>query len=179
MTEKSGDFKVIMLVMFGTLILASMWDKWTWLKDFMHSILDPTAGALISWDLTIGMIIVVAIITFITTLVQKYATDQDALKALKKDQKAIQKQMKEFKEHPEKLAKLQKEQFALMPKQFKLSMRGILYTGIPFVLFFRWFHDFFTSIGSPQFLGFMGWFVFYLLVSIIISSILRKQMDVA
>ena len=184
MTEKKGSFKVIMLVMLVTLVIASRWDKWTWMSDFIHLVLDPTAGGLLSWDLTIGMIIIVTIITFITTLVQKYATDQNALKALKKDQKQIQKQMKEFKDHPEKMMKLQKEQMALMPKQFKLSMRVILFTGIPFVLFFRWFTDYFGVIaeatgGPVRFFGFMGWFIFYLVVSMIVSSILRKKMDVA
>ena len=91
--------------------------------------------------------------------------------------------MKEFKHHPEKMKALQKQQLAFIPQQFKLSMRSMVYTGVPLILFFRWFDDYFTvlatSTGEPvKFLGFMGWFIFYLVASIVISSILRKFMKV-
>ena len=73
---------------------------------------------------------------------------------------------------------LQKKQFKLMPKQMKLSMRALAYTGIPFILFFRWFGDYFESIGSPKLWLGMSWFLFYLLFAVIMGSILRKRMDV-
>ena len=82
--------------------------------------------------------------------------------------------MKKYKDHPEKLMELQKKQFEFIPKTMKLSMRAIVFTGIPFILFFRWFMDFFTAIGDPKFFGFLSWFWFYLIFSIIFSSILRK-----
>ena len=70
-----------------------------------------------------------------------------------------------------------------MPKQMKLSMRTIIYTGIPFVLLFRWFSDYFLSLsevtGEPvRFFGFMGWFIFYLIGTVVFSSILKKYMKV-
>ena len=86
--------------------------------------------------------------------------------------------MKEFKHHPEKMMALQKKQFALMPKQMKLSMRAIAYTGVPFILFFRWFYDFFEVLGNPKFFGFMNWFWFYLIGAIVLGAILRKKMDI-
>jgi len=179
--KKEGSFKPIIFVMLISLAIAWLWDKanFSWIKDSIDFILNPTAGFLLNWNLDLGMIIIVFVITFLTTLVQKYATDQKALKELKKEQKEIQKQMKEFKEHPEKVMELQKKQWKLMPKQMKLSMRAISYTGVPFILFFRWFQDFFATLGGVKFLGFIGsWFIFYILVSLIISSILRKYMDV-
>lgn len=175
---KEGSFKPLIFVMLASLIIAFYWDKLPWISNSVHFILNPTAGSLLNWNLNLGMLIIVAVITLITTLVQKYATDQDTLKELKKEQKEIQKQMKEFKHHPEKMMELQKKQFAMMPKQMKLSMRGIAYTGIPFILFFRWFSDYFAAAGNPRFLFGMSWFLFYLICAIIISSILRKKMDV-
>ncbi len=175
---KEGSFMPFIFVMIASLIIAWQWDKLPWISKSIHYIFDPSAGALINWNLVIGMSIVVFVLTFITTLVQKYATDQKTLKELKAEQKEIQKQMKEFKSHPEKMMELQKKQFAMMPKQMKLSMRALAFTGIPFILFFRWFYDFFASIGNPTFFGFMTWFWFYLIASIIFSSILRKYMDV-
>ena len=67
---------------------------------------------------------------------------------------------------------------SMMGTQMKLSMRTIVYTGIPFVLFFRWFEDFFLTIGSPKFFGFLGWFWFYFLAILLFSAILKKKMDV-
>ncbi len=175
---KEGSFMPLFIFMVISLVFAGMWDKVPAIKNSIHFVLDPSAGALLNWNLNIGMLIIVLIITLITTLVQKYATDQETLKELKKEQKELQKQMKEFKNHPEKMMELQKKQFALMPKQMKLSMRGIVYTGIPFILFFRWFNDFFAVAGSPKFILGLGWFWFYLIVAIISGSIMRKYMDV-
>ena len=175
---KEGSFMPLIIFMVISLVLAGLWDSVPAIKNSIHYILDPTAGALLNWNLNIGMLIVVLIITVITTVVQKYATDQKTLKELRVEQKEIQKQMKEFKNHPEKMMDLQKKQLAMMPKQMKLSMRGIIYTGIPFILFFRWFNDFFIAAGSPKFILGLGWFWFYLITALVISSILRKWWDV-
>jgi len=178
MVEKKGSFKLIMIVMVLSLLIAAFWNQIFWLKDAIHAILDPTTGFLLDWNLTIGMLIVVFIITVITTLIQKYATDQKTLKEMKKEQKILQAEMKKYKDHPEKIMALQKKQLEFFPKTMKLSMRSFAYTGIPLILFFRWFSDYFTTAGNPVLLGFMSWFWFYLVVTLIISSILRKVMDV-
>ena len=177
--EGKTSFKPIIIVMVISLAIAALWDKIPAIKNAIHFVLNPTAGVLMDWHLTIGMSIVILILTILTTIVQKYGTDQKTLKELKKEQKAVQKQMKEFKDHPKKMMELQKKQMSFIPKQFKLSMRGIVYTGIPLILFFRWFDDYFgilsVATGEPvRFLGFMGWFVFYIVASIVFSSILKK-----
>lgn len=175
---KEGSFTPLIVFLFISFILAGLWDKVPIIKNSIHYVLDPTAGFLLNWNLNLGMLVIVLVITALTTLVQKYATDQKTLKELRKEQKEIQNQMKEFKNHPEKLMELQKKQFAMMPKQMKLSMRGIIYTGIPFILFFRWFNDFFTAAGNPKFILGFGWFWFYLITAILIGSVLRKWWDV-
>jgi len=153
------------------------------MKDGINSVLNPTIGALLNWNITIGMMITVFLVSAIMTVLQKYTTNQKELKEIKKTQKELQKKMKEFKEHPEKMMSLQKEQMSLMPKQMKLGMRTIIYTGIPFVLLFRWLHDYFdvieNSTGAPvRFFGFLSWFMFYLIGSVIFSSILKKKFDI-
>jgi len=174
-----GSFKPIIIVMLVSLIIAGLWDKVPVIKNFIHAILDPSAGALLLWNVSWGMTIIILIITLLMTLVQKYATDQKSLKELKKEQKELQKQMKEFKEHPEKLMELQKKQMKLMPKQMKLSMRAIAYTGVPLILFFRWFQDFFATLGKVKFFGIIGsWFVFYLIVAMVFGAIIRKYLKV-
>jgi uncharacterized membrane protein (DUF106 family) len=175
---KEGSFKPIFIVMLASLVIAFFWNRISVIKDTAHLILDPSAGALLNWDITYGMIIIVFLISVFMTLLQKYATDQETLRELKKEQKILQEEMKKYKEHPEKLVELQKKQFAFIPKTMKLSMRPIMFTGIPLILFFRWFMDFFTVFGDYKFFGFLNWFWFYLIGSMLFSIILRKVFKV-
>ena len=176
---KEGSFRPIIIVMLLSLVIAGLWDRIPVIKNSIHAVLDPSAGALLLWNVSWGMTFIILVVTLIVTLAQKYATDQEALKELKKEQKAIQKQMKEFKEHPEKLMELQKTQMKLFPKQMKLSMRAIAYTGIPLILFFRWFQDFFATLGDVKFFGIIGsWFLFYLIIAMAFGMLLRKWLKV-
>jgi uncharacterized membrane protein (DUF106 family) len=122
--------------------------------------------------------IIVFLITLITTVIQKYATDQKALKELKEEQKLLNEEMKKFRADPEKMMELNKKNMEIIPKTFKLTSRSILFTGIPFILFFRWFNDFFITKGSPLFFGFLSWFWFYFIFAMVFSGILRKYMKV-
>ena len=182
---KEGSFMPIFFIMVISLVIAFAWDKpgFTFIPNSVNAVLNPTAGFLLNWNLTAGMLLIVLIITVLTTIIQKYATDQEALKELKKEQKILQAEMKKYKDHPEKVAELSKKQFQFIPKTFKLTSRAITFTGIPFILFFRWFNDVFTvmeaTTGAPiKFLGFLSWFWFYLIFTMVFSSILRKTFKV-
>lgn len=177
--NKEGGFLSIFLVTFLSLIVAFYWNSLPWLKNSVHAVLDPSAGALLKWNLTIGMLIIVFAITLITTLIQKYTTDQKALKELRNEQKLLQGEIKKFEHHPEKMAELSKKQLEFIPRTFKLTSRAVLFTGIPFILFYRWFYDMFTALGNPVFFGFLNWFWFYFIFMIIFSGILRKWLNVA
>jgi uncharacterized membrane protein (DUF106 family) len=176
--DKKGSFFPIILIMIASIIIASYWDKIPFVKNAVHAVLNPSAGALLNWNLDLGIIVMVFVITLITTVIQKYATDQKALKELKKEQKLLQEEMKKYQNHPEKLSELSKKQLEFIPKTFKLTSRAVLFTGIPFILFFRWFNDTFLALGNPKIFGFLGWFWAYLIFTLIFSSILRKVMKV-
>jgi uncharacterized membrane protein (DUF106 family) len=175
---KEGGFKAIFIVMTVSLLIAFFWESAPFIKNSAHAILNPTAGVLLNWNLTYGMVIIILIISIFMTLIQKYATDQETLREMKKEQKILQEEMKKYKEHPEKMMELQKKQFEFIPKMMKMSMRPLVYTAVPLILFFRWFMDFFSVLGNPKFFGFFNWFWFYLLGSIIFSTILRKVLKV-
>ncbi len=177
--DKEGSFRGIFIVMLIALGVAFLWDSVDAIKNAVHLVLDPSAGWLLNWDLTIGMTLIVFVLALCITLVQKYATDQKTLKEMKIEQKKLREEMKAVKEHPEKLLELQKKQFEFLPRMMKVSMRGVMYTSIPLILFFRWFMDFFAGMEEFRFLGFLSWFWFYILGSMIFSSILRKILDVA
>lgn len=178
MSDKKGSFLPIIIVTIISMLFLQYGDKVPFIKNSVDSILNPSAGVLLTWNLTIGMLIIVFIITLITTIVQKYATDQKALKELREEQKLLQAEMKKYEKNPEKVAELSKKQLEFIPKTFKLTSRAILFTSIPFILFFSWFRDFFTSLGNPKFFGFLSWFWFYFIFTMIFSSFLRKWMKV-
>ncbi len=168
---------IMFLVMLVSLVIASFWGKIPLIKDSVHAVLDPTAGNLIEWNIYIGMFLIVFVVNFLTTLVQKYGTDQESLRKIKKEQKEIQEEMKKFKDNPSKLMELNKKQFENIPKTFEHAFKPLLYTAIPFILLIRWFIDYFSSV-EIKFFGFLSWFWFYLIFSIIFSSILRKVLNV-
>ena len=178
MKNREGSFRVIMVVMFLTFLLAINWDKWVGVKNAVHAVLDPTIGSLLTWNLGIGMLIVMLILSFAMTIIQKYTTNQEELKSIRKQQKEIQKEMKKLqKENPKKAMALQKESMPLMGKQMKLGMRSIVYTGIPIVLLYRWFYDFFLVLGTNKIWG-INWILFYLVAIMVFSSIIKKKMDI-
>ena len=163
-------------IMILGLVLTSLWNTVPIIKTTIHAVLDPTAGALLHWNLTFGFILFVAILTLITTIVQKYGTDQNALKTLREEQKLIQQQVKEHKADPAKQMELSKKSMELAMESMPLTMRPVLYTSIPFILFFRWFNDFFTA--NPAKVFGLSWIWSYLILAIIFSSIYRKMFKV-
>ena len=175
---KEGSFKILFLIMLLSLVIAFYWPRATWISGPIHAILDPTLGALLDWNLVGGMFIIVFGIALLTTIIQKYTTDQKTIKELKEKQKEINKKTKEFRHDPQKMMEIQKELMPISMKMMKLSMRPIIFTGIPFILSFRWFMDYFTLIGDPRFFGFLSWFWFYLIFVLIFGMILRKILKV-
>jgi len=175
---KEGGFGFIFLAMIGSLVIYSLWDRIPIISSTIHSFLDPSAGALLGWSTVWGMTILVFFISIFMTLAQKYGTDQETLKELKAEQKVLQQQMKEFKHDPAKVMELQKKQFEFIPIMMKHSMRPIMYTSVPLILFFRWFIDYFEPLEGFRFFGFFSWFWYYLVASIIFSTILRKWLKV-
>ena len=171
-------FLLIIVVMLISIVIASLWDKIPLIGGSVHAVLDPTLGNILDINLNIGFIIIVIVIVFLTTLVQKHGSDQEALKNLKDEQTKLQEEMKKYKDDPTKMMELQKKQFEHLPRTFELSMAPLVYTAIPFILLIRWFTDIFKNLGDPKILGFLGWIWAYLLLSIIFSTILRKVMKV-
>lgn len=167
--------KIIFIVSLISLGIALFWDSVPLIKESVHAILDPSVGALLDYNINLGMILVTAAIMLFITLIQKYTVDNESLRQLKLDQKKIQADMKSLKEHPEKLLALQKESISKAGEMFSLSMKSFAYTAIPIILFFRWFSDYFNSFDPPlRVFGFLSWFWAYLIFSIIFSIIFRK-----
>lgn len=168
---------IMMLVLAVSFVIALLWDKIPIISNSVHFILDPTFGKLLQLDRIWGFISIIFIITLAITLIQKYMSDQDALKELREEQKRMQEEMKQYKDDPKKMMEIQKKQLESIPKSFDLTTKPLIYTSIPIILFFRWFNDFFKTVGDDKIFG-VNWIWAYLIVSIILSIILRKILKV-
>lgn len=169
---------IMLLVMIISISVGAMWNKMPFIKDSVHGILDPTAGALLGWNVNWGMVIIAGVITIITTLIQKYTTDQTEIKRLKKEQKDLQEEIKKLGHDPEAAMKKQGEMLKMTTEMMDITMRPLMFTVIPIILFFRWFNDYFITNNVKVF-GFLGWIWAYLIFSIVFSIIFRKVFDVA
>jgi len=85
--------------------------------------------------------------------------------------------MKTYKENPEKVMELQKKQFAIIPKTMEITMRPIMYTSIPVILFFRWFYGYFALF--PVKILWMHWLLAYFIFSMVLTTVFRKIFNVA
>jgi len=178
----SGMSKVFLIMSISTLIslfIFFLWGKIPQIKNTLHAMLDPTLGVLMNWNVLIGFSIIIFVLTFFTTLLQKYTTDQKAIAEIKKEQKDLQIEMKKYKDNPQKLMELQQSTLPSTMKMMQLTMKSQFYTIIPLVLLFRWFWDFFNVLGEYKFFGFLSWIWFYLIASIIFSTIIRNILKVA
>lgn len=166
---------MILVYIIGAAVVFS-WNHFPLVKNSVHFVLDPSIGALFDRNLIFGFVLVMLIFSLITTLAQKYFTDQDALKILKEEQKLIQQQMKLYRQDPTKTAELTSKSFELTMKTMPLTMRPTLYTMLPFILTFKWFSDYFT-LNSVRVLG-MHWLLAYFVMILIFSPILKKVLKV-
>jgi len=166
---------LVVLISFG---IAMFWNQVPIIKQTVHSALDPTAGRMLDWNANIGMLAFSAIISLFIMIIQKYTTDQDTLRQIKKEQKVLQEEMKKYKDDPGKLMELQKKQLQFIPKTFEITLRPVMYTSVPIILFFRWFNDYFV-VNPVKIFGILSWFWAYLIFSIVFSSIFRKLFKVA
>ncbi len=168
---------LMMGVLAASLVIAFLWDQMPAIRDTVHAALNPTFGYLLRMNVLWGFIAIILVITLMITLIQKYTSDQPALKQLREDQKKMQEEMKKYKDDPKKMMEIQKQQFESIPKSFDLTMKPLIYTTIPIILFFRWFADTFKALGDPKIFG-LSWIWAYIIISIILSMILRKIMKV-
>jgi len=174
--EGKGSLRLIFIAIFASLIIASLWNSVDLIKGTAHSVLDPSLGVLLNWNPVVGMILIVMIMALITTLLQKYGTDQETMRELKKEQKELQEKLKSLERGSKEYSEMSMKSLQMMGPMMKLGMRPAIYTAVPFILLFRWFSDYFMVV-DVKLLG-LSWFWFYLLGSIIISSILRKLFKV-
>lgn len=112
------------------------------------------------------------VVTLISTLAQKWLTNQEHLRSLKKRQKEIQKELKKCKDH-NLMQELNMEMMKLTGVMFKSSMKPMFVTIIPFLILFAWLRGIYMPIMGNS------WIWYYIGFSIVASIVLRKVLKVA
>ncbi len=107
------------------------------------------------------------VVTLVSTLIQKWMTNQEHLKTLKTRQKEIQKELKKCKDG-DLMKELNSELLKLTGVMFKSSLKPMFVTIIPFLLLFNWLRN----VYSPLMGG--AWIWYYIGYSVVASIIFRK-----
>ena len=113
-------------------------------------------------------------VTMVSTLVQKWLTNQEHMKSLKDRQKEIQKELKSCKEE-HLLKELNLEMLNLTGIMMKASMKPMFVTIVPFLILFNWLRGIYDGGEVPLI---AGWIWYYLGFSIVSSVVLRKVLKV-
>ena len=112
------------------------------------------------------------LVTFVSSLAQKWLTNQEHLKQLKERQKEIQKEIKNTKE-PTVMQELNAEMMKITGVMMKSSLKPMLVTIVPFFLLFGWLRTVYVPL-----LG-NAWIWYYLGYSVISSMLIRKLLKIA
>ena len=148
--------------------------------NFLSTIFSPLLGL----HPAIGEAILAIGIVFVITLFYKYLVKQDAMKELREQIKAKQTEAKEKqKENPEEASKMTSEILKLTNKQMKMTFKPMLVSMLFVITLFPWLKTAF--VGPIVYLPFeilgrewVGWFLWYIVVSMPFSIAFRKLMDV-
>jgi len=150
-----------------------------------------TIGLIANYPLA-SLVVISFILTVLLTLSYKVFSNQKEIKETKEKIKDLQKRAKAEKDK-EKAMALQKEMMQVNMEHMKHNMKPLLITFLPLILIFWWLRVTYLPYGNlidysadiPMvcfvFRGFcdgLGWFLVYVITSIIFNQLLRKIMKV-
>ncbi len=136
------------------------------------------SNLLVSYPIT-GLVLVSIVVTLASTLVYKYATDQDVMKSLKEETKMLSEEAKKAKDDPKKMIELNKRVMEKNMDYMRHSFKPMIITIVPFGLFFIWLSKIYSDIGPIiSSASWLSWFWLYVIFSIVLSIVLRKILKV-
>lgn len=123
--------------------------------QFADPVLNPVLGWVLHLPPIAGIAILCVIITFVSTLLYKYTTDQTLLRQVREETKALQAQAKAQKDNPEKALETNQKMMAVSMRGMKENFKSIIWTFLPMLIIFGWLTSHFTymAIGPGQEFG--------------------------
>jgi uncharacterized membrane protein (DUF106 family) len=145
-----------------------------------NGFLDPVLGPLLSSLGTLGFVALISLlVSLLTVIVYKYATDQVLMKHLKGEIDRLNKEARKNANDHKKAMSIQKEMFSKQMVMMKHSMTPTLITFLPIIVLFSWLN---MHLGPEKVLNLyllkLGWLGSYILFAIVFSIILRKLLKV-
>jgi len=161
------------------------------INQTLQSVVDTSAGTLFGHSLpltsspTWDIFILTLFTSLFITLVNKFFSDQVAIKALRKEMKTLQKEMRKVMAKDPKKAQTMQQQ--IMKKnmenmKYAFNLKVMMITMVPMMFMFIAVRQLYTPFGEFfNLLGFttFGWLGTYILFSMINSIIMKKFLDVA
>ena len=123
----------------------------------------------------VSIILIGVVLTFFSTIVTKWLTNQEHLKQLKARQKEAQKEMKECRKSGDtcKMEELNSEVLKITMTMMKSSFRPMFVTMIPFLIVIYWIREVYAPVEG------FSWFWWYLGGALISSIVFRRVLKVA
>lgn len=113
-------------------------------QAFVDMIFNPVFGWLLNIPSILAIIFLATLLALISTLLQKFLTNQAKMKRLRDDTKKYQEQMKRLRDDPEKMMKVQQKVLPIQMELMKESFKPLLVTLVPFLLVFFWLSSHFA-----------------------------------
>ena len=153
--------------------------------EFLNSGLSALFGPIIALPPVLGELIMAGILTFLITLIYKFAINQKEMKELREEQNKINKEVKELqKKNPEEANKRAAEMLQLTNKMMKMNMKAMLPTMFLVIMVLPWLSTVYTGpvallpFTLPYFGSDFGWLMWYILASFSLTPLFRKLMGV-
>jgi uncharacterized membrane protein (DUF106 family) len=115
-------------------------------QTFIDAIFNPVFGWILHIPSILAIILLAVVLALLSTLLQKYLTDQARMRRLRDDSKKFQEQVKKAskdKDH-DKVMKLQQKILPIQMELMKESFKPLLVSLIPFLLVFFWLSNHFA-----------------------------------
>jgi len=147
----------------------------------MNAIFAPVMGL----NPALSLAVISVTITFVITVLYRFLSDPKKLKDLRDRTKEINAKIKEMqKSNPEEAKKLTNEMLEITNKQMMASMKPMLATLLIAALYLPWMSEHFKGpvvmlpVSVPIFGADLGWIMWFILISVPASQIMRKAMGV-
>ena len=148
---------------------------------FLSVVFSPVLGLPVIY----AVIIMAMCLSFTTTMIYKFGANQEEIKKIREEQKALNAKVREVqKEDPEKANALMKEALKLTNKQMKMNMKPMIATMVVAFMVFPWIAQTFTGpvLILPFELPFLGaeigWLAWYFVVAMIMNISFRKALGI-
>ena len=139
-------------------------------------VIEQINGFIVAYPMP-ALIIISAVLTLITTILMLHFTDQEHIKNLKKRNKELQKELKACHKKGEhaRVQEINQEAMELSLKLMKssFSVKMLLITLVPFFIIFRFLRGFYIPLYGNW------WILYYIVASMVASTIYRKLFKMA